>query len=290
MAWAFAPLMGTTITLVVFFPANGSQSQASMSSTPFAWMPTPNLAMLSPGRQAVSYLIAPTKTVIHASGSQAFTEPPLQDLLVNFPGSFGSPSFLGNPNLKPETDLGWEAGLEQPFLEGRLVPSATYFHNDIHGEIEDALQPTGNFVEENVSRATTDGVEIGVKINPISTVALNLGYTYLNASNDQTQMRLVRRPRNTLVFSGTWNPIPPLTLTLGGNWIVGREDIEDEPPYGQGNAPDYLFFAPAPIISSTITSRFGFAAKISRTKVISRLSATMPPALQLMAALKFRFN
>jgi vitamin B12 transporter len=191
-------------------------------------------------RQGVSYIIAPTKTVVHASGSQAFTEPPLQDLVVDYPGSFGSPSYLSNPNLKPETDLGWEAGVEQPFLDGRLTPSATYFHNDIHGEIEDALQPDGNFMEENVDRATTDGVEIGLKVNPISTIAVNLGYTYLNATDDETQMRLVRRPRNTLVFSGTWNPIPALTFTLGGNWILGRQDIEVVSPYGQEDAPDYF--------------------------------------------------
>jgi vitamin B12 transporter len=191
-------------------------------------------------RQGVSYLIAPTNTVLHASGSRAFTPPPLQDLWVSYPGSFGFPSFLANPRLGPETDLGWEAGVEQPFLDGRLTPSATYFHNDIHGEIEDALLPDGNFMEENVSHATTDGVEVNVKARPLSTVTVNFGYTYLNATNDETQMRLVRRPRNCFVFNATWNPIPPLTFTFGGNWVLGREDIGVMPPFAQEDAPDYF--------------------------------------------------
>ena len=191
-------------------------------------------------RQGVSYVIAPTKTVVHASGSEAFTEPPLQDLLVSFPGTGGEPSFLANPNLKPETDLGWEAGVEQPLLDGRVTPSATYFHNDLHGEIEDARVAGGNFMEENVDSATTDGVELGVKVNPIDTVALNLGYTYLNAVNNDTQLRLVRRPRNSFVFSGTWNPLPPLTFTVGGNWVLGRQDIGVVSPFAQENAPDYF--------------------------------------------------
>ena len=52
-------------------------------------------------------------------------------------------------------------------------------------------------------------------------------------------MRLVRRPRNSVDFTGTWKPIDPLTLTLGGNWIVGREDL-DAITGNQENAPDYF--------------------------------------------------
>ncbi len=50
----------------------------------------------------------------------------------------------------------------------------------------------------------------------------------------------MRRPRNSFDFTGTWNPIPPLTFTLGGNWVVGRQDIDYDPPYGQVVAPDYF--------------------------------------------------
>jgi vitamin B12 transporter len=69
---------------------------------------------------------------------------------------------------------------------------------------------------------------------------LNLDYTYLNAVNDSTQLRLLRRPRNSFVFNGTWTPIPALTFTLGGNWVVGREDVNYDPPYNQIDAPDYF--------------------------------------------------
>jgi vitamin B12 transporter len=71
-------------------------------------------------------------------------------------------------------------------------------------------------------------------------VTLDMTYTNLNAVNDETQLRLVRRPRNSLVFNGTWTPLPPLTFTLGGNWTVGRQDIDVNYPYGQVVAPDYF--------------------------------------------------
>jgi vitamin B12 transporter len=190
------------------------------------------------GRQAVSYRIAPTKTLVHASVAQAYTPPTVQDLF------FSSPSgpILANPNLRPETDFGWEAGVEQPFLDNRVTPSVTYFHNKVHDDIEDVPIPSaGPFAEipENETSVTTDGVEIGLLVQPISTVSLNTTYTYTNATNDQTQLRLLRRPRQYLTFTGTWKPLPPLTLAIGGTWVMDRQDL-DALTGAQEDAPDYF--------------------------------------------------
>ena len=190
-------------------------------------------------RQGVSYRVAPTQTLLHANVSSAYTPPTIQDLFFNDP----SGPIFANPGLKPETDLGWEAGIEQPLFNNRLTPSATYFHNDVRDDIEDVATPKPGqpFAEtpENVNRVTTDGVEVGVKVQPFSNLVLNGYYMYLNAVNDVTQLRLVRRPRNTVNFAGTWKPIDPLTLTLGGTWIVGREDL-DALSGAQEDAPDYF--------------------------------------------------
>ncbi len=190
-------------------------------------------------RQGVSYLVDPTKTVVHASVSRAFTPPPLQDTVESFP-----PFSIANPSLQPETDLGWEAGVEQPLWDDRITPSVTYFHNDVRHSIQTAAVP-GTFAttEENVNEATTDGVEVSLALKPCSTVSVNVGYTYLNAVNDQTELRLVRRPRSDLQFTGTWTPIPALTLTLGGNWMVDRQDLVFDPvtfASSQVSVPDYF--------------------------------------------------
>ncbi|HUB67414.1 MAG TPA: TonB-dependent receptor [Candidatus Methylacidiphilales bacterium] len=214
------------------------------------WQPLPGLNILNSGRydaysqfggafswrQGISYRVGPTKTLLHASVSSAFTPPSIQELYFYFPGV---PAFLPNPNLQPETDLGWEAGVEQPFLDGAVVPGVTYFHNSVKNDIQDVIQPDGNFMEENINQVTTGGVEAGLTLKPCSTVTANLSYTYLNAINDTEQIRLVRRPRNTFQFSGTWQPIDALTFTLGGNWVVGRQDI-DAVTFVQEPAPDYF--------------------------------------------------
>jgi vitamin B12 transporter len=217
------------------------------------WQPIDGLNVLNSGRydaysqfggaftwrEAVSYLVAPTQTVLHASVARAFTPPPIQDRLVFFPNPFGA-NYFPNPDLRPETSIGWEVGAEQPLWDNRITPSVTYFHNDLKNEIANAQLPSGDFMEENIGNATTDGVEVGLKLQPWTTVTINLDYTYLNAVNDDTQLRLARRPRSSFVFNGTWNPIPALTFTLGGNWVIGREDINFDPPYNQIDAPDYF--------------------------------------------------
>jgi vitamin B12 transporter len=178
-------------------------------------------------RQGVTYEIAPTKTVIHASGASSYTPPSAEDLY--FPG-------FSNPSLKPESALGWEAGVEQPFFDGRLTPSATYFHNDINNYI---LSLAPNFLPENVGSVTTEGVDIDIAAKPTDELKLDLNYTYLTAENNTEDIRLVRRPRNSLNFTAIYTPIKPLTLTLGGSWVVGREDI-DPVTFAQEDAPDYF--------------------------------------------------
>ena len=218
------------------------------------WTPLPGLDVFTSGRfdeynqfagafswrQGVSYTVAPTLTQLHASVSRAFTPPPLQD--VAYPGGT-----TNNPQLQPETDLGWEAGVAQPFLEGKITPSVTYFHNQLHNYIE-SYAPT--YVPFNVPDATTEGVDIAIDAQPTDTLKLHLGYTYLNAVNDTNQTRLLRRPRNQVTFTGTWKPIPKLTLTLGGLWVIDRRDIDPtstepfpttlSPNYTVVKAPDYF--------------------------------------------------
>jgi len=90
-----------------------------------------------------------------------------------------------------------------------------------------------------VGEVTTEGVDIDVAAKPIDELTLDLNYTYLTADNDTTGMRLERRPRNTLNFTAAYTPIKPLTLSLGGSWVVGREDV-DPVTFAQVDAPNYF--------------------------------------------------
>jgi vitamin B12 transporter len=179
-------------------------------------------------RQGVSYEVAPTKTLVHASGSYSYTPPSIQDL-------YFTP--YNNPNLKPEKALSWEVGFDQPLLDGKLTPGATFFHNSI----TDYVQFNSAFIPSNIAHAVTQGAEVELKAKPLDNLQLDFNYTYLTAVNEDSpsEPRLVRRPRNSFNFTGVWTPLKPVTLSLGGSWVVGREDF-DTFSGAQVEAPDYF--------------------------------------------------
>jgi outer membrane cobalamin receptor len=122
-----------------------------------------------------------------------FHGPTLTELYVN------NPSFMvvGNPNLLPETSVGYDVGFEQPLLHDRLRFGATYFHNDITNLIEGTTNPT-TFVSTcvNVGQATTYGFESFAALALTNGLNLRADYTYTEARDDLTGQELLRRPKN----------------------------------------------------------------------------------------------
>ena len=76
-------------------------------------------------RATAAYVHQPTGTRLHGSYGTGSKNPTLSEL-------YGStPTYTGNPNLTPETSRGWDFGVEQGFLEDRVVADVTYFNNRI---------------------------------------------------------------------------------------------------------------------------------------------------------------
>ena len=71
-----------------------------------------------------------TGTRLHASYGTGQKAPTFIERFGYFPDQF-----VGNPDLKPETSRGWEAGVEQPLWNDRVSLGATYFHEDLEDEI-----------------------------------------------------------------------------------------------------------------------------------------------------------
>ncbi|WP_163220154.1 TonB-dependent receptor domain-containing protein, partial [Citrobacter freundii] len=77
-------------------------------------------------RVAPAVLIPVTETKLKASYGSGFKAPTLNQLFVNF-----LPTFVANPNLRPEKSTGYDVGFEQPVFNNKVRFGATYFHNDI---------------------------------------------------------------------------------------------------------------------------------------------------------------
>jgi vitamin B12 transporter len=172
-------------------------------------------------RIAPAYLLNDIGLKLKASVGTGFKAPTLDQLFQSFP-----PFFLANPNLRPETSLGWDAGFEQAFLSNALRFGVTYFHNDIKNLI------TGNTDETswaNVGRAVTRGVESFAAYQPLQSLTLRADYTYTQATDEIAQQELLRRPKHKGTLNLGWQATSRLSLSATllsvSSWIDGNRDF-----------------------------------------------------------------
>jgi outer membrane receptor protein involved in Fe transport len=112
-------------------------------------------------------------TRLRFSYATAFLEPGLEQTFAS------PPFFVANPGLRPERNRAFEAGIQQNFLQGKYVLTATYFNNLFHDQIEFGIDPTtqaGQFFNVNKSLAHGAELEVQGKIRP--RLLLNAAYTY----------------------------------------------------------------------------------------------------------------
>jgi vitamin B12 transporter len=167
-------------------------------------------------RVAPAYLIPETGTKLKGSVGTGFKAPTLDQLFDSFP-AFG---FFANPNLVPETSLGYDLGFEQRLFAQRVAFGATYFHNDIKNLIDynDTFTST-----VNVGRATTYGAESFVSYDPSEQLKLRADYTYTIAENDVLRQTLARRPKHKASVNADWQVTAAVSLSATvlytGPWV-----------------------------------------------------------------------
>jgi vitamin B12 transporter len=142
-------------------------------------------------------------TRFKAAYGTAFRAPSLFD-------RFGVDSFgyVGNPNLKPESAQGWEAGFTTTV--GIASFSATYFNEQIQNLIVAVFTPVDTAV--NVGSAHIQGVETEFTLQATRWLALDVSYTYTDAQNADLGTQLTRRPRSAAAFNATITPLPGLSI------------------------------------------------------------------------------
>jgi vitamin B12 transporter len=173
-------------------------------------------------RLAPAYLVEQSGTKFKATLGTGFKPPTLDELFQNFPAF----DFFSNPNLRPESSLGWDAGFEQAAAADALRFGATYFHNTIKNLIDDNADSTSYI---NVGRAVTDGVESFVSYRALKDMSVRLDYTYTEATDEILHEELLRRPKHKADLNVAWQATPRLKLdgTLLGtsSWIDGNRDF-----------------------------------------------------------------
>ncbi len=134
------------------------------------------------------FRVEETGTAYHGSIGTGFRAPSLAENLFQF----------GNPDLLPERSKGWDVGVEQTFLDGRLLIDVTYFRNDLTNLI---VFDFNSFSLENVGQARSTGVECVATWRPRQSTVVRANYTYTDTTNLDLGQQLLRRPRNKASLS-----------------------------------------------------------------------------------------
>jgi len=142
------------------------------------------------------------KISLRAGYGHAFNAPTGKQMSPGYYANMGPHSFIGNPDLKPETSDSYEVGVE--YFDEQLTAKAFYFHK----KIEDLLDyttvafhpPRRTIQTTNVNEAEVDGIEIefGAKLSDSFDFLAN--YNYLDAKNTMDNIPLTGRPEHSFNF------------------------------------------------------------------------------------------
>ncbi|OYV44338.1 MAG: hypothetical protein B7Z75_03875 [Acidocella sp. 20-57-95] len=165
----------------------------------------------------VGAVLAVPQAYLHLKTSYgtSFLAPSLFDLYGV--DSYGGFPYIGNPNLKPETGTGFEAGAQfdiPAFGQPDFVSlSGTYFLNNIKNLINYVSIDNGNASSEsNIGQVRTSGVETDLVFTPTSWLSADLTYTYTYARNLSAGIPLNRRPENAGSATVTFKPTSHISI------------------------------------------------------------------------------
>ena len=148
-----------------------------------------------------------------------------------------SPYFQGNPDLKPEKSVSFDAGFEQHFGEGLGAAEVTYFENHFRDQIgfitTDFTTFAGTFF--NIGKTRARGVEIGLRQKLVFHLEVAGSYSFTDSvvvENDgafdpvfSAGQPLFRRPKHSGFLKLQWKP-GRWTFGATGTYVGSRTDSD----------------------------------------------------------------
>ena len=170
---------------------------------------------LSP-RVAAAWLRGANK--IRAAYGQGFRAPAIGELYV---------PFFGNPDLEAERSRSFEIGFDH-FFSGQSMLSVTAFNSD-YDELISYDAVINKF--GNIESASARGIEIGLT-GHVRALSTSLSYTWLDAEDETTGDRLLRRPEHSGSV-GLGYDFESFSANLVVIHAGNRADVTDLLPFGR---------------------------------------------------------
>jgi len=135
---------------------------------------------------------------LHASIGRGVTDPTFDEQF----GRFYAARFVGNPDLRPESSIGWDAGIGKGFFDNRLTVDATWFAARFTDKIAASYIPCPFNPALTCTReinlpgiSPRQGIELTLSATPVDWLTLTGSYTYTLAQ-DATGLEEIRVPRH----------------------------------------------------------------------------------------------
>ena len=128
---------------------------------------------------------------------------------------------FSNPELKPEEVESWEVGLDQTFMDGKIIFSTVYFDADYDDLIQFSID---TFQPENIANASSKGVETNINFKLPNNFFLGLNHTWNEAIDKSTGEQLRRRAEHKFHANLQHNWCDKLKSTLG---LTYRDETND---------------------------------------------------------------
>ena len=167
-------------------------------------------------RIASAYYFNTTGTKLKMSFGTGFKAPSLFYLF--------DPAF-GNPDLQPEKSIGWDAGFEQYFNEGKFSIAFTYF--DL--KLENMFGFDAMFRTVNIAQASSQGFEVVASVFDLNNFTANANYTFTKTKDEYELSAdygkaLLRRPKHQASFNINYKFKTDINLNMRFLYAGERED------------------------------------------------------------------
>jgi vitamin B12 transporter len=153
-------------------------------------------------------------------------------LKISFGTGFKAPSLFylfdpafGNPDLQPEKSIGWDAGFEQYFNEGKFSIALTYFNL----KLENMFGFDAMFRTVNIAQASSQGFEVVASVFDLNNFSANANYTYTKTKDEYELSSdygkaLLRRPKHQASFNINYKLNADINLNAQFLYVGERED------------------------------------------------------------------
>ncbi|OGW62979.1 MAG: hypothetical protein A2V83_11010 [Nitrospirae bacterium RBG_16_64_22] len=165
------------------------------------------------GKVAGSVLVPGAGMRLRASWGTGFKAPSLYQLYSQY----------GSETLQPEKSASYEVGLRQPLAGPAGWVDLAYFRSRFRNLIDYDFG-TSKYV--NTGRAKTSGFELEAGYKPASFLSLLVRGTVLDATDEATGERLIRRARNRGSLAASWLASPDISATASLVRVGKREDTD----------------------------------------------------------------